>query len=47
MARAAAAEACGIAFAAALYGYGSLSTEALAKNWLPLAEPTDMIRFVE
>jgi phosphoglycolate phosphatase len=41
-----AAEACGVAFAAALYGYGNLSAEAPVKNWLTIETPTDMILFL-
>jgi phosphoglycolate phosphatase len=40
---AAAAEACGVVFAAALYGYGNLSANASAPNWLTIATPADVI----
>jgi phosphoglycolate phosphatase len=43
---AAAAEACGVVFAAALYGYGNLSADASANNWLTIETPTDMILFL-
>jgi phosphoglycolate phosphatase len=44
---AAAAEACGVAFAAALYGYGNLSAEAAAKHWLTIEEPADVILLLD
>ena len=41
-----AAEACGVAFAAALYGYGNLQADASAANWLTISTPGDMILFL-
>ena len=38
-----AAEACGVAFAAALYGYGNLQANAPAASWLRISTPEDMI----
>jgi len=43
---AAAAEACGVVFAAALYGYGDLKTDVSAKKWLGIEKPTDMLPFL-
>ena len=40
---AAAAEACGVAFVAALYGYGQLAPEALRKNWRTIQRPEDLL----
>jgi phosphoglycolate phosphatase len=43
---AAAAEACGVVFAAALYGYGNLPADAASRNWLTIEKPADMIFFL-
>jgi phosphoglycolate phosphatase len=43
---AAAAEACGVAFAAAIYGYGNLESRIRAENWLTIETPADMLRFL-
>lgn len=40
---AAAAAACGVAFVAALYGYGSLAAEAHRRNWLTIRRPEDIL----
>jgi phosphoglycolate phosphatase len=41
-----AASACGVAFAAALYGYGGLHKVADRKNWLIIESPQDILLFL-
>jgi phosphoglycolate phosphatase len=44
---AAAAKACGVAFAAAIYGYGGLQPEPGRTNWLIINRPLDMLSLLE